>query len=169
VLPSTQINQQHPVRLTGEPLARWVRGVLVVIALGLIAVFVTAIYIQPYDDNGSARSMGTHQQLRLPPCTFQQVTGVPCPSCGMTTSFSLLMHGDPINSARANWVGTLLAVFCLLAIPWIAASVVLGRAVFLRSFERTVMVALTALIVLMFARWALVLTLHWWNGTPFRP
>ena len=59
----------------------------------LIAVFATAISIDPYNTDGSAQSMGTHQQLRLPPCTFQQVTKVPCPSCGMTTSFSLLMHG----------------------------------------------------------------------------
>ncbi len=31
---------------------------------------------------------GTHQQLGLPPCFFHQMTGIPCPTCGMTTSFA---------------------------------------------------------------------------------
>ena len=35
--------------------------------------------------------MGTHQQLGLPPCNFVTLTGYPCPACGMTTSFALLV------------------------------------------------------------------------------
>jgi hypothetical protein len=168
VLPSTQINKRPSAILAGEPLARWVRGILLVMAIGLVAVFATAIHIDPYNEDGSARFMGTHQKLGLPPCTFSAVTGVPCPSCGMTTSFSLLIRGDVVNSARANWVGSLLAAVCLLLIPWSIASVFLGRAVFLRSLERTLIFGIVALLVLMFLRWGMVLALHWWNGTPFR-
>ena len=100
--------------------------------------------------------------------TFAKVTGVPCPACGMTTSFALLMRGDLLNSARANWVGTLLASFCLLVIPWTALSVCFGRALLVRSLERATVVVVMVLLVLMFARWAVVLGLGWWNGTTFR-
>src|ERR1017187_9355755 len=66
----------------------WVRGMLVGIALGLIALFSVAFSLNPYQADGSARRMETHKQLGLPECTFKQVTHLPCPSCGMTTSFS---------------------------------------------------------------------------------
>ncbi|NBO19844.1 MAG: DUF2752 domain-containing protein, partial [Proteobacteria bacterium] len=34
-----------------------------------------------------ARGLGTHEQLGLPPCGFYLWYGLPCPSCGMTTSW----------------------------------------------------------------------------------
>jgi hypothetical protein len=141
---------------------------LVAMAIGLVAVFVTAWRIVPYAEDGTPLRMASHRQLGLPPCTFQEVTGVPCPSCGMTTSFALLVRGDVGNSARANWVGTLLAVFCLLVIPWAVVSVFLGRAVFVRSLEKALMLVVMSLLVLMFLRWVVVLGLAWWNGTSFR-
>src|SRR5262245_22992061 len=81
----------------------WVRAALVVMAVALVMVFAIAWRLDPYTEDGTARSMATHRQLGLPPCTFMEVTGVPCPSCGMTTSFALLIRGDVANSLRANW------------------------------------------------------------------
>lgn len=130
---STQSPRKSSKKWAGEPLNRWVHSALVVMLCALVTVFVTAWRIYPYDEDGSARRMSTHQQLGLPPCTFADMTGVPCPACGMTTSFSLLVRGDVANSARANWVGTLLAAFCMLVIPWAVVSTVTGRAVFVRS------------------------------------
>ena len=168
VPPSTECNRTSPGRLAGEPLALWVRGILVAMAVGLVAVFATAWHIVPYAEDGTPLRMASHRQLGLPPCTFSEVTGVPCPSCGMTTSFALLVRGDAGNSMRANWVGTLLAIACMLAIPWAFASVLLGRAVFIRSLERALIFAVMSLLVLMFVRWGVVLALLWWNGTAFR-
>src|SRR5262245_45652894 len=36
----------------------------------------------------SSRGVGTHEQIGLPACTFLKLTGIPCPGCGLTTSFA---------------------------------------------------------------------------------
>ena len=38
---------------------------------------------------------GTHRQLGLGGCTLYSLTGVLCPTCGMTTTFALAIHGHP--------------------------------------------------------------------------
>ncbi len=145
----------------------WVRGALLGVALGLAAVFVTACRLNPYDEEGKPRRMETHRQLNLPPCSFKVATGIPCPSCGMTTSFALLVRGDLVNSLLANAVGTLLAVFCLAVIPWSVASAVLRRPLWLRSLERAFTVVILTFLGLMLLRWVIVITVGWWSGTLF--
>ena len=129
------------------------------IVIGLVGVFAIAVRLDPYQGDGSPRVMATHQQLGLPPCTFLEVTGVPCPACGMTTSFSLLVRGDVTNSLRANWVGTLLAVFCLAVIPWGVFGIVRGRSLFVRSLEKALIGVVIAVLVLTMLRWGVVVTL----------
>jgi hypothetical protein len=143
----------------------WVRGTLLGMALGLGAVFTVACRLNPYFEDGTPRRMETHRQLNLPPCSFKTTTGLPCPSCGMTTSFALLMHGDVGNSLRANAAGTLLAVFGLVFIPWSVASAVLRRPLFLKSMERAFTVVLLTFLGLMLLRWVIVIAVGWWSGT----
>ncbi len=151
------------------PLQRgWVRGSLMGLALALIAVFAVAGWLNPYNADGSPRSLATHEQLGLPPCNFYRITGLPCPACGMTTSFALLMHGDLRNSLRANAVGTLLAGFCLMLIPWCLASAVRQRTLFIRSMERTLTLVVLVFLSMMLLRWVIVIGLAWWTGTPFQ-
>jgi hypothetical protein len=147
----------------------WVRGLLVGVVLGLVAVFSVAVWLNPYNPDGTPRTMATHRQLGLNECTFYKITGLPCPSCGMTTSFALLMHGDVVNSLRANAVGTLLALFCLALIPWAVASVALKRPVFVRSLERSLTVVVMVLLGLMMLRWMVVLGWAWYFGKSFGP
>ena len=152
----------RPVRRGGADdrrLPRWVRGFLVLIALGLTTVFGIALWLNPYNPDGSRRSMATHTQLGLEPCNMVVLTGKPCPACGMTTSVSLLAHGDVVGSLQANWVGTLLALTWLAAIPWAVASAVRGRYYFVRSGEVLTSVLIVVFLVLMIARWAVVLLL----------
>src|SRR5437879_1484985 len=74
------------------PLTSMVRGALLFVIAGLLAIFAVALWIQPYHEEGHAVLLATHRQLGLPECAFKVMTGKPCPSCGMTTSFALLVR-----------------------------------------------------------------------------
>ena len=148
------MNDDAPVR----PRARiWVRGMLFAFALGSIAVFITAIWIDPYDEAGTPLRMGSHTRLGMPPCEFYVMFGKPCPSCGLTTSFALMMHGDVGNSLRANAVGTALALFALGLIPWSLFIAFRGRYLWVRSIERASLWVAGAFMVLLLIRWGIVL------------
>jgi hypothetical protein len=138
---------------------RWVRCTLLLITVGLVAVFTVAVCLNPYDKDGAPLRMGAHQAMGLPPCTFYDLTGKPCPSCGMTTSFSLLMHGDVLNSLRANGVGTLLALVLLVLIPWNLVCAARGRLYGIRSLERSMLWFLLGFMLVLMLRWGLVLLL----------
>jgi hypothetical protein len=140
-----------------------VRGTLVGVAVGLVLVFTIALKLDPYRD-GLVWRRATHTQLGLPPCHFLVLTGLPCPSCGMTTSFALLVRGDVVGALRANSVGVLLAVFCLALIPWCLASGFRNQPLFVRSLERTTTCLVTAFLWLLLVRWVVVLGLLWWSG-----
>jgi hypothetical protein len=134
-------------------------------ALGLMTVLGVAAWLSPFDEEGRPLRMETHLQLGLPPCTFRLVTGMPCPSCGMTTSFALLMHGALADSLRANAVGTLLAVGCVLLIPWSLACAYKGRRYGIVSIEKTVLILVIVFVTLALLRWLVVLALGWQSGT----
>jgi hypothetical protein len=136
---------------------RVTRVVLVGMAATLTAVFAAAAWIRPYDDAGNPQSMATHTQLGLPECSMVRVTGKPCPACGMTTSFSLLVHGDLWSSMKANWVGTLLAAFWLALIPWGLVSAFRGRLVWVRNADLFATVAVGVTLTLMMARWGWII------------
>ncbi len=57
-----------------------------------LSVFI-AISIAGFILHPSPSGMGTHEELGLPPCGFLTMTGIPCPSCGLTTSITYLLHG----------------------------------------------------------------------------
>jgi H+/Cl- antiporter ClcA len=146
--------------LEAMPVLRWwVRVGLLGVAAGLVAVFTLAVWLRPYDEDGQPLRMETHRQLGLPSCQFYFLTGIPCPSCGMTTSFALLMHRDLANSLRANAVGTLLGGFCLLLIPWCLASAYWRRPLFIRSLERALTWSAVVFLSLMLVRWAFVVAI----------
>ena len=102
----------------GYPLRPVGRVLLAFWCLLLISGFVAAACLTP-----NPQGFGTHQQLRLPPCSFQPIFGLPCPSCGMTTSFSHFIRGQWLLAVRANVTGTLLAFLCAVQIPWCLISV----------------------------------------------
>lgn len=138
---------------------RLVRAALAGVALVLGGVFAAALWIRPYDETGAPLTMASHTQLGMPPCNFVELTGKPCPSCGMSTSFALLVRGDVRASLRANWVGTVICVLWAGALVWAAAGAVKGRIVLIPShrLEAALTVLVGVVLALMLSRWAAVL------------
>jgi hypothetical protein len=65
----------------------------------------------------SASGIGTHTQLGLPPCGFLWLTGLPCPGCGLTTSFAHLARLQFDAAIAANPLGLPLFLLTILAVP----------------------------------------------------
>lgn len=89
-----------------------------VAALGSWSVVLLAAMLSP-----DPRGFGTHQQLGLPPCRFEDFTHVPCPGCGLTTSFAAMAHGQVLTALRAHLMGPmlfLLTVALALGAPYAA-------------------------------------------------
>ena len=75
------------------------------VSLISLSLLTTAALLKP-DPSG----MGTHTALGLPPCSMPRVFGIPCPTCGMTTSWSWFARGNLVASLWVQPMGTLLAL-----------------------------------------------------------
>lgn len=80
--------------------------------ISFLVIMGIAAWLKP-DPSG----IGTHTGLHLPPCGFYLLFHKPCPSCGMTTSFALVMHGHPIRAVRTQPAGV--AVFLAAFAAWL--------------------------------------------------
>lgn len=87
------------------PLRGWARLLALGIALGCLAVLITGAWLTP-DRAGT----GTHTQLGLQPCQFESRTGLPCPTCGFTTSVTYFVHGNVLASLYLQPMGFVTAV-----------------------------------------------------------
>jgi hypothetical protein len=134
--------------LGGRPLRGRGRALLVLWSILLLAGFSLALCLPP-DPQG----YGTHQQLGLPPCTFQFFFNIPCPSCGMTTCFAHFVRGQWVAAFHANAAGLLLACVCLAQIPWSLTSAWKGRLWGIDSPEPVAIAVLSVLIVASLLNW----------------
>ncbi len=73
------------------------------------------------------KGYGTHEQWGMPACSFVMTRGLPCPTCGVTTSLAAAMHGDMPLAARAQVFGVFLVAFLLAAATAGAAELLYGR------------------------------------------
>jgi Protein of unknown function (DUF2752) len=143
---SSSVNP-HP-EPPGYPLGQRGRSLLSVLGLGLIAGFCLAATLQP-----DPRGYGTHRQLGLPPCTVRLLLGIPCPSCGMTTSFAHLMRGQVADALRANPAGLLLALACAALVPWCWLSVFYGRACWIERPDVAAFIVLGSISAVAVVQW----------------
>ena len=76
-----------------------------IIAIVSLAVLVTAAYLTP-----NPQGHATHTQLGMQKCAWVVWFDKPCPTCGMTTSFSHAGEGSWIAAVLTQPMGALLAV-----------------------------------------------------------
>ena len=87
------------------------RGLALAVALACLALLLTAARLEP-----SPHGFGTHRQLGLQSCAFKIRTGLPCPSCGMTTSWAYFARGKLAASFYTQPMGTVLALLAAAAV-----------------------------------------------------
>jgi len=93
----------------------------ILIILGILAL---SLWLKP-----DGRLYGTHQQLGLPPCSSRVLLGIPCPSCGLTTSFTLMSHGHLVRAFQAHYLGPVLYAGMLGYLALLVAFLVRGQRV----------------------------------------
>lgn len=106
-------------RETFEPFERWL---LVGVCLGIFTLFGVARVLTPNESG-----VGTHRALGFPPCGAIVAWGIPCPSCGMTTSWAWFVRGQFGRSWSSNPGGLMLAIFVLVMATWMGISGVMNR------------------------------------------
>lgn len=112
----------HSPRFDHPRLSILERLLAAVIAMGCLTVLCIARLLTP-----SPEGVATHTELHLEPCAFLERTGIPCPSCGMTTSFAWFSRGNLAASFYVQPMGCVLAVLCAAGF-WIALYIaVTGR------------------------------------------
>jgi len=118
VRPVGVVNQTVPIIFTPPAavayLSRWQRLFWLGVSLACLSVLIVAASLQP-DPTGES----THAQLGLNSCQFLARTGIPCPSCGMTTSFCWFVRGNLFASLYVQPMGLALAAIVSLTF-WLA-------------------------------------------------
>ncbi|MGD9644207.1 MAG: DUF2752 domain-containing protein [Pirellulales bacterium] len=71
---------------------------------------------------------------------------MPCPACGMTTSWAHFVRGQLPSALRANVGGTLLAAIATMFMVWSLVSAVRGR-IWLKLPSDRVLVVLAATVI----------------------
>ena len=131
------------------------------VAAACLSVLSLASRLQPNRDG-----VGSHRALGLAGCQFLDSTGLPCPSCGMTTSFAWFAHGNLVASVYVQPMGAALAIVAA-ACVWGGLYVALtGRPVYrlLRLLPgRYYLLPLLALAVLAWG-WKILIHLNGLDG-----
>lgn len=99
-----------------------VRVQAALVLAGCTVLLGLAAWLRP-DGHG----VGTHQQLGLPPCSLVQYSGIPCPTCGMTTAFACTVRGRWLAAVLAQPFGFATALVAILCVPLSLAVLISGK------------------------------------------
>jgi hypothetical protein len=116
----------------------WSKQLATIFFIGLTAVFAASIFYHP------AETAPTLNYSSI--CAFKNVTGLPCPGCGLTHSFCALGKGDVALAFGWHWLGP--PLFLLLILVWLKAVFVLtNRHRLAMAFDRLAMRVRPAVLV----------------------
>jgi hypothetical protein len=96
------------------------RAVALLVAMSCLGVLIVAAKLNP-----SGSGVGSHRQLGLADCQFESRTGLPCPTCGMTTSFAHFVRGQVVGSFWVQPMGMVLALITTMVF-WVGLYVALS-------------------------------------------
>jgi len=136
------------------PVGRCGRGLLVAWGILLVGGFALARQLDP-----DPRGFGTHQRLGFPPCSIRQFFGIPCPSCGMTTSFAHFTRGELKSAMAANSAGVVLAVLCAVLVPWCWCSAWQGRLWGVTAPVKTALAVMIGIYAVVLLQWVITICL----------
>jgi len=112
----------------------------------------------------------THRQLGLAPCGFLVVTRLPCPTCGMTTSFAHMVRGQAVRSFVAQPLGALLSLVVMAAVPLGAWMAITGRTLQIDVYRLSPSSMVVGLAALFFLGWGGKIAIGLLTGTlPWKP
>ena len=122
---------------------------------GCVAVLALAAWLEP-----NPQGVGTHTALGFTPCGFLYMTGKPCPTCGMTTSFAEVMHGHLLRGLRAQPAGALLCLGTILAAALGATVLITGRSVYVPWYRIEPKWILTVALTVFLGSWVYKMWVH---------
>ena len=93
------------------------------------------------------------------PCLFKNITGIACPSCGVTRSVLMLAHGSVTQALLMNPLGIIVAAIMAAAPFWLLYDVLLKKDTLYTAYLKTekiltikwVAITLTLLVLLNWA------------------
>jgi hypothetical protein len=95
--------------------------------LALLAGYSYVLYIS---------RMNVHNHL-FTPCIFKNVTGIACPSCGITRSVLSLANGSATAAFQVNPLGLIVAAIMAIAPFWLLYDTVLKKETLYKSYKKT--------------------------------
>lgn len=148
--PDNSENQATEVRPL-KPISRHARLIFGIAGLGLLGLLIVARTLEP-----SPEGRGTHRQLmfgKMPPCGFLVAFGKPCPSCGMTTSWSHLTRGNVVASVNSNVGGFLLGLVSMFCGAWFVASAIAGRWIWVQPVPSILLSVIGVILLVTLGQW----------------
>lgn len=110
-----------------KPAARIESAVVVALCLAILALYAVLALTEP-----DPRGYGTHERLGLTACSWPQVHGMPCPTCGVTTAAALLLHLRPLAAFATQPFGAVLTLLGGAFVVLAARHVLRGESLFAR-------------------------------------
>jgi len=102
----------------------------------------------------SPEGLGTHEQLGMAPCGFYRMFGIPCPTCGMTTAFACLAHGDVAGALVAQPFALVLFALTVTSAVTLTWSLIRGRSLLPKLYSPKVPWVIHGFLLLWLASWA---------------